>query len=138
MKSRFVVPIVLPVVLLLCGQLFGQAPTQIKYILTTTTSVILAWDFNVADETLIDDFVVQRTAFATTSTITSPYSVETIVAARASRTFTYSLPTGLTAGQMAFFRIISRKAGIADSTPSNVIEAAIAVTAPPPTNFRFQ
>lgn len=123
--------------MLIAKSLYSQTPTQIKQIIPSTTTVNLAWDFNVTDEVNIDSFVIQRTAFANTTTITSPYSVEQVITQKTARQVTYTLPTGLTAGQKGFFRMVSRKVGLADSAPSNVIEVDVLATPPSPTNFRF-
>src|SRR5262245_65504859 len=116
----------------------AQNATQIKPILPGTVSLTFAWDFPTVDEPNIDDFVIQRTAFALNSTITSPYSVEQIQNNRAARTYTYTLPTNLTAGQKAFFRVITRKQGMPDGQPSNIVEVDVVATPPPATNFRIQ
>lgn len=116
----------------------AQVATQIKLVLPSATTVTFAWDFNTADEASIDSFVVQRTAFAATSTITSPYDQETVIAQKTLRQFTYTLPTPLVAGQKAFFRLRSRKVGLADSAASNVVEVDVVASPPAPVNFRFQ
>lgn len=123
--------------LLLTAVSSAQTPTQIKQIIPSTPSINLAWDYNVADEASMDSFVIQRTVFAATTTITSPYSVETVVAQKTARQITYTLPTSNTPGFKAFFRIIARKTGLADSAPSNVVEVDVLATPPSPTNFRF-
>lgn len=122
--------------LLFCAPLIAQSPTQIKQVLPTATTQVFNWDYNVTDEASIDDFVIQRTAFAATSTITSPYAVETVISSKQARAFTFTFPS-LTAGQKAFFRLIARKVGLADSVPSNILEVDVVATPPGPTNFRF-
>lgn len=126
--------------LLLLGMavpMFSQTPSQVKQIISTQTSVDVSWGYLTADEVLIDSFVIQRTQFASTSTITSPYSVETVIAQKTARQVTYQMPTGLAAGQKAFLRIIARKQGLADSAPSSVLEIDVVATPPSPTNFQF-
>jgi len=123
--------------LFLVPSMFGQTASQIKQILPTTPSVNFAWDFNTADEASIDSFVLQRTAFAATTTITSPYSIEIVISQKTIRTAAFTVPTGTLAGQKAFFRLVSRKVGLADSTPSNVVEVDVMATPPTPMNFRF-
>jgi hypothetical protein len=125
-------------VLFLASTCLAQSPTQIKQVLPTTTTVPLAWDYNVVDEASIDSFVIQRTAFAVTSTITSPYDQQTVISQKTIRTITYTLPVGMLAGQKAFFRIVARKTGLADSAPAlQILEVDVMATPPAPTNFRF-
>jgi hypothetical protein len=124
--------------LLFTSTAFAQTPTYIKQLLPTATSVNVAWDYSTTDEAQIDSFVIQRTAFGATTTITSPYDQQTVVNQKTIRTLTYPLPTGLLAGQKAFFRIVARKTGLADSAPSpNILEVDIVATPPSPQNFRF-
>jgi hypothetical protein len=115
----------------------AQLPSQVKQILPTTPTVNFSWDYNTADEASIDSFVLQRTDFASTTTITSPYSTEIVITQKTMRTATFTIPAGVLAGQKAFFRLVARKVGLADSAPSNVVEVDIVPTPPSPTNFRF-
>lgn len=124
--------------LLLAAPAFGQSPTQIKQIIPTTTSVVFNWVYNTTDEVNIDAFVLQRTAFAATSTITSPYSVEQVISQKTARSITYTIPTGLVAGQTAFFRMIARKTGLVDSPASNVVQIQVLATPPAPTSLSIQ
>lgn len=121
----------------LIGIGYGQTPTQVKQILPTTTTVNFSWDYNPGDEAVIDSFVLQRTAFATTTTITSPYDTEIVINQKTMRTATFTIPTGVVAGMKAYFRLVARKVGLADSAPSNVVEVDVVATPPSPTNFRF-
>jgi hypothetical protein len=123
-------------IVLLSTVLNAQTATQVKLVLPTATSQIIAWDFNATDEASIDSFVIQRTAFAPTTTITSPYDQETVIAQKTLRSFTYTLPA-LVAGQKAFFRLKSRKVGLTDSGPSNVVEIDVVASPPSPSNLRF-
>ena len=123
--------------LLLASPAFAQNPTQIKLIIKGTPTVNLAWDYNTADEASIDSFVLQRTSFASTTTITSPYNIEAVISQKTMRTVTFTVPTDVLVGSKAFFRIIARKVGLADSVPSNVVEVDIVATPPGPMNLRF-
>jgi hypothetical protein len=115
----------------------GQTPSQVKQIISTQTSQDFSWTYLTADEASMDSFVIQRSQFAATTVITSPYSVETVIAQKTARQVTYTLPTGLVAGQKAFFRIVARKQGLTDSAPSNVVEIDVVATPPAPSNFQF-
>jgi hypothetical protein len=115
----------------------AQLPSQVKQVLPNTPTVNFSWDYNTADEASIDSFVLQRTDFASTTTITSPYSTEIVITQKTMRTATFTIPAGVLAGQKAFFRLVARKVGLADSAPSNVVEVDIVPTPPSPTNFRF-
>lgn len=123
--------------LLFTTSLYGQAPTQIKQILPGTPSVQLRWDYIDANLPQIDTFVAQRTNFSTTVTITDQYSVETAIPKmQMPCQSTYALPT-TTAGQRAFVRMVARKQGLADSTPSNVVQIDIVPTPPAPSNLNI-
>jgi hypothetical protein len=115
----------------------AQLPSQVKQVLPNTPTVNFSWDYNTADEASIDSFVLQRTQFSATTTITSPYDTEIVINQKTMRTATFTIPAGVLAGQKAFFRIVARKVGLADSTPSNVVELDIVPTPPAPTNLRF-
>jgi len=129
---------VLLLILLTAAIVQAQTPTQIKLILPGTASQTFAWDFNAIDEASIDSFVLQRTDFATTTLITSPYSNQLVISPKTLRTYTFTIPTtAALVGTKAFFRIVSRKVGLADSLPSNVVEVDVVATPPPPLNLRF-
>lgn len=127
----------LAIFLLFCGTLYGQSPTQIKQILPGTPSVQLRWDYIDSNLPQIDTFVAQRTTFSATVTITDQYSVETVIPKmQMPCQATYTLPT-TTAGQRAFVRMVARKQGLADSTPSNVVQIDVVPTPPSPTNLNI-
>lgn len=129
--------LVLPLLLILASSAFAQTPTQIKQVLPTTPSVVVQWDFDPAQEINIDLFVLQRTSFDVASTITSPYDKEQPIAQKTVRSYTFLIPAPVTPGQKAFFRMVSRKTGLADSAPSNVVEVDVVATPPSPMNLRF-
>jgi hypothetical protein len=125
-------------ILLTAGMVGAQTPTQIKLILPGTASQIFAWDFNAIDEASIDSFVLQRTDFATTTLITSPYSNQLVISPKTLRSYTFTIPpTAALVGTKAFFRMVTRKVGLADSLPSNVVEVDVVATPPAPLNLRF-
>jgi len=125
-------------ILLMTGLAFAQTPTQIKQIIPGTPSVVFNWSYNTTDEQYMDSFVLQRTAFSTTVTITSPYDVEQVIAQKTIRTVTYTLPTpSPTAGQRSFYRMTARKQGLADSPPSNVVQIEVVPTPPTPQNLNI-
>jgi len=137
MRTKFLGALVL--VLLLSGLVFSQTPTQIKQILPGTPSVVFNWGYNTADEASMDSFVLQNTSFSTTATITNPYNVEQVINQKTIRTITHTFPAtpALTAGQKAFFRMVARKQGLADSVPSNVVQIEVVPTPPTPQNLNI-
>ena len=137
MRGKFIAALAL---ILLVGTLaFGQTPTQIKQILPGTPSVVFTWGYNTADEASMDSFVLQHTAFSTTATITNPYNVEQVINQKTIRTITHTFPVtpALTAGQKAFYRMVARKQGLADSVPSNVVQIEVVPTPPTPQNLNI-
>ena len=137
MRGKFIAALAL---ILLVGTLaFGQTPTQIKQILPGTPSVVFNWGYNTADEASMDSFVLQNTSFSTTATITNPYNVEQVINQKTIRTITHTFPVtpALTAGQKAFYRMVARKQGLADSAPSNVVQIEVVPTPPTPQNLNI-
>lgn len=128
---------ILVLLILLSGLAHAQTPTQIKQILPGTPSVVFNWNYNQPDEAFIDSFVLQRTAFTTTSTITNPYDIEQVINQKTIRSATYTMPTGLTAGQKGFYRMVARKQGLADSVPSNIVQIEIVPTPPTVQNLNI-
>jgi len=125
--------------ILLCSSALAQTPTQIKQVLPTTTSVVFNWGYNTTDEAFIDSFVLQHNVYAATTTITSPYTIEQVIAQKTIRSITHTLTSvpALVAGQKAFYRMIARKQGLADSAPSNVVQVEVVPTPPSPQNLNI-
>jgi len=123
--------------LLVVSSGFGQTPTQIKQILPGTPSVVFNWSYNTTDEAFIDSFVLKNTGFSATVTITSPYSVEQVIAQKTARSITHTLPATSVAGQRAFYNMVARKQALADSVPSNVVQIQVVPTPPAVQNLNI-
>lgn len=135
-KTRFL-PLLAISLILFASHAFAQAPTQIKQLLPGTPSVQLRWDYVDANLPQIDNFEAQRTVFSATVTITDQYSVLTVIPKmQMPCQATYALPT-TTAGTRSFVRMVAVKQGLANSTPSNVVQIDIVPTPPSPQNLNI-
>ena len=117
----------------------GFAQTSIQVTLGTSTVTIL-WDYAATEESRIDDFQVQRTYIDLTAVPAGPFPA-TINVPKTSRSYVFTIPSGVVVGARGYFRVISRKAGQADSQPSATV--SLEIIAPPqplaaPTNIRIQ
>lgn len=137
MIKLFVIMLQLMFAAFLAIEAFCQTPTQIKQVLPGTPNVTFNWTYNTTDEVNMDSFVLKNTGFSLTVTITSPYNVEQVINQKTIRSITHTLPATTTAQQKAFYNMIARKQGLADSAPSNVVEIQIVPTPPAVQNLNI-